>query len=207
MRAPEESWRLFIALAIPANVRAKLKAHIDRLRESCPEVSASWSREENLHLTLKFLGETSVAKVESLSQAAALAAGALEPFEIVVKGLGSFPPRGQPRVLWVGIEDPSGGLGQLHQRLEDQCSQAGFAREQRPFHPHLTIARLRKPQGSRQLAELHKEIGFEAEMVSTSALVVVRSELRSQGSRHTVISRHSFSCAQSEHRIVESRQS
>ncbi len=192
MRAPEESWRLFIALAIPASVRAKLKAHIDRVRESSPEVSASWSRAENLHLTLKFLGETPVAKVESLSQAAARAASALEPFEIVVQGCGSFPPRGQPRVLWVGIEDPSGGLGKLHQRLEDECSQASFAREQRAFHPHLTIARLRKPQGSRQLAELHKEIGFEAETVGVSALMVVKSELGPEGSRHTAVSQHEF---------------
>ena len=190
MRAPDESWRLFIALAIPASVRAKLKAHIDRLRKSCPEVSASWSREENLHLTLKFLGETPVAKVESLAQAAARTANGLEPFELVVKGCGSFPPRGQPRVLWVGIEDPSGGLSKLHQRLEDECFQAGFAREQRAFHPHLTIARLRKPQGSRQLAELHKEIGFEAETVGMSALILVRSELRPEGSRHSAIAQH-----------------
>ena len=193
MRAPEESWRLFIALATPASVRAKLTAHIDRLRKSCPEVSASWSREENLHLTLKFLGETPVAKVESLSQAAARAAGALERFELVVKGCGSFPPRGQPRVLWLGIEDPSGGLSKLHQRLEDECFQAGFARERRAFHPHLTIARLRKPQGSRQLAELHKEIGFETETVGVSALMLVRSELRPEGSRHSTIAQHDLS--------------
>jgi 2'-5' RNA ligase len=83
-------------------------------------------------------------------------------------------------------------LGRLQQVLEEECAQAGFAREQRTFHPHLTIARLRRPQGSRQLAVRHEEMGFKAETVEASALAVVRSELRSEGSRHTVISRHEF---------------
>jgi 2'-5' RNA ligase len=95
-------------------------------------------------------------------------------------------------VLWIGIEDSAGHLAKLHQALEDECAQAGFAREPRPFHPHLTIARLRKPTGSRQLAISHQDIGFETETVGVSALAVVRSELRSEGSRHTVISRHEF---------------
>jgi len=188
----DESWRVFIAIELPAGVRQKLKAHIGRLRESVPEASASWSREDNLHLTLKFLGDTPVARIESLSQATKTAASAVSAFELVVKGCGAFPPRGQPRVLWIGVEDPSGQLSRLHQALEDECAQAGFAREQRSFHPHLTIARLRKPHGSRQLAIRHQEIGFEAETVGVSALAVVRSELRSEGSRHTVISRHEF---------------
>jgi RNA 2',3'-cyclic 3'-phosphodiesterase len=188
----DESWRVFIAIELPAGVRQKLKAHIGGLRESVPEASASWSREDNLHLTLKFLGDTPVSRIESLSQATKTAASAVSAFELVVKGCGAFPPRGQPRVLWIGVEDPSGQLSRLHQALEDECAQAGFAREQRSFHPHLTIARLRKPHGSRQLAIRHQEIGFEAETVGVSALAVVRSELRSEGSRHTVISRHEF---------------
>jgi len=192
MKVPDEFWRVFIAIELPASVRQKLTAHIGRLRESVPEASASWSREGNLHLTLKFLGDTPVSQIETLSQAAKRAATEVSSFELIVKGCGAFPPRGQPRVLWIGIEDPSGQLGQLHRALEDECAHAGFGREQRPFHPHLTIARLRKPHGSRQLAVMHEEIGFEAETVSVSALAVVRSELRSEGSTHTVISRHEF---------------
>jgi len=194
-KAPDESWRVFIAIELPAKVRRKLKAHIDRLRESVPEASASWSREDNLHLTLKFLGDTPVSQIETLSQAAKSAASQLSSFELVIKGCGAFPSRGQPRVIWIGIEDRSGQLGKLHHGLEQECAQAGFAREQRPFHPHLTIARIRKPHGSRQLAIMHEEIGFEAETVSVSALAVVRSELSSKGSRHTAISRHEFALA------------
>ncbi|HYR76600.1 MAG TPA: RNA 2',3'-cyclic phosphodiesterase [Pyrinomonadaceae bacterium] len=192
MSVEVESWRIFIAIELPASARQRLKDHIDRLRHALPDARASWSREEYLHLTLKFLSDTPVSQIETLSQAAKRAASKILPFELIVRGCGAFPPRGQPRVLWIGIEDVSGQLGKLQQALEDECDKEGFARETRPFHPHLTIARLRRPQGSRQLAAVHEEMGFEAETVRASALVVVRSELSSEGSRHTVISDYEF---------------
>ena len=117
----------------------------------------------------------------------------VEPFEIVVEGCGAFPPRGQARVLWIGIDDLSGQLAFLHTALEDECARASFSREERPFHPHLTIARIRKAHDSRHLAAVHKEIGFDPQTVRASELAVIRSELRREGSRHTIISRHAFS--------------
>jgi RNA 2',3'-cyclic 3'-phosphodiesterase len=186
------TWRVFVAIELPAPVRRELIEHIGRLRTLVPDARASWVREENLHLTLKFLGDVPLAKVESIAQPTQDAAKLVEPFELVVGGAGAFPPNGQPRVLWIGIEDSSGRLGLLHQTLEAECEKAGFAREQRPFHPHLTIARIRKPHDSRNLAAIHNEVGFEPETVRASELAVVRSELRSEGSRHIVISRHSL---------------
>jgi RNA 2',3'-cyclic 3'-phosphodiesterase len=189
----DKSWRVFIAIELTQIVRARLAEHIDRLRATMPEVRASWSREGNLHLTLKFLGDIPVTNVEQLSAAASIAAVKVEPFEIVVEGCGAFPPRGQPRVLWIGIDDPSGKLAELNRALEDECANAGFPREPRAFHPHLTIVRLRQPQGSRQMAAKHEEIGFNREIVGVSGISVIRSELRSEGSKHTTISRHGFS--------------
>jgi 2'-5' RNA ligase len=186
----DKFWRVFVAIELPASLRARIINHIDRLRSALPEARASWSREDTLHLTLKFLGDTSVTNIEHLSAAASIAASKVEPFEIGVEGCGSFPPRGQPRVLWIGIDDPSGKLSELNRALEDECANAGFARDPRAFHPHLTIARMRQPHGSRQLASVHKEIGFNREAISVSEVAVIRSELRSEGSKHTVISRH-----------------
>ncbi len=188
--SPSEAWRLFIAIELPPNIRTRIAEHIERLRSTIPEVRASWSRVDNLHLTLKFLGDIPVASVEKLSVAASTAASKVESFEIVVEGCGAFPPRGQPRVLWIGIDDPSGKLALLHRALEDECLKAGFPREQRPSHPHLSVARIRKPHDSRHLAELHQETGFNRAAISVSELAVIRSELRSEGSRYTVISRH-----------------
>ena len=183
-------WRVFVAIELPATLRARIIDHIERLRSSIPDARASWIREDNLHLTLKFLGDIPVTKVEQLSSAASIAAIGIEPFEIVVEDCGAFPPKGQPRVLWIGIDDPSGKLSALNRALEDECANAGFAHESRAFHPHLTIARIRQPHGSRQLAARHQEIGFNREIVGASEISVIRSKLRSEGAQHTVISRH-----------------
>jgi 2'-5' RNA ligase len=191
-------WRVFVAIELPPPVRQKLTEHIDRLRDHFPDARASWVRDESLHLTLKFLGDTQVTDVEGLAQSAQRAASKVERFEIVVAGCGTFPPKGQPRVLWIGIDDLSGQLAFLHTALEDECAKASFSREERPFHPHLTIARIRKAHDSRRLAAVHKEIGFDPETVRASELAVIRSELNSEGSRHTIISRHLFSSANRE---------
>jgi 2'-5' RNA ligase len=191
--APSETWRVFLAIELPAPVRLKLIEHIDRLRELVPDAHASWLREDNLHLTLKFLGDVPVLNLEAVAQAAQRAANAVTPFEVLVSGCGAFPPRGQPRVLWVGIKDLTGQLASLHSALADECAKANLRREERPFHPHLTIARIRKPHHARNLAAVHQEAGFDAVTVRASELVMIRSELRSEGARHTIISRHAFS--------------
>lgn len=192
-----ETWRIFIAIELPATLRQRIINHIDCLRSAIPDIRASWSREDDLHLTLKFLGDIRVESVERLSVTASAAASKLDPFEIVVEGCGAFPPRGQPRVLWIGIDDPSGKLSELHLALEHKCAKAGYPNEERPFHPHLTIARIRKPHDSRRLAAVHRDMGFEPETVPVSTLTIMGSELRSEGSLYTAISRHAFSRASS----------
>jgi 2'-5' RNA ligase len=193
MKPPDQSWRLFIAIELPTSTRQGVQDHINQLRQAFPETRASWICEENVHLTIKFLGDTPVTKVEALSQAVQRAAHQVLPFELIVCECGAFPPRGQPRVLWIGIKDPTNNLTKLYRTLEDECANAGFTREGRPFHPHFTIARLRQPPGARRLAELHKEIGFDPVAVKISDVCLVRSELKSEGSRYTAISRHGLS--------------
>jgi RNA 2',3'-cyclic 3'-phosphodiesterase len=188
----EKPWRMFIAIELPAIIRENLIAHINHLRQAFPEVRASWSREENLHLTLKFLGDIPVKRVEGLSGATGRAARSFPPFELALNGCGAFPLKGQPRVLWIGIEDQSASLARLHRALEDECVAARFERDTRPFHPHLTIARLRERAGAHQLATLHKASPTAAQLITVSDLSVVRSELRSEGSRHTIVERHRF---------------
>lgn len=184
--------RVFCAVELPVDVRARAAGHAERLREQFPEARASWPRAENLHLTLKFIGEIAEERVRELSQAAERAAQTLEPFNLEIEGAGAFPPRGSPRILWLGVKDSSGSLVSLQARLEDECAATGFKRDERPFHPHLTLARLRAPQGARELAKRHQEIGFEAIEFIVGELVVMRSQLGAGGSRYTAISRHHF---------------
>jgi 2'-5' RNA ligase len=185
-----ETYRTFIAIEFPHEIRARVAAHIGRLRQALPDVSASWNREDTLHLTLKFLGDVPVKKVEELSQAVAAATSQIESFTITVAGCGSFPARDKPNVLWIGIEEPSASLSRLHLKLEDNCSLVGFEREARAFHPHLTIARLRRPQGARELAELHRNLPFTSQTFTVSEIVGFRSELHPKGARHSALFRH-----------------
>ena len=209
-----DTLRTFIAIEIPADIRRRIKQHIDHLRSAFPDVRASWTREDNLHLTLKFLGNVAVARMPALSNAVAEAAHEINPFDLIISGCGTFRPHGRPKVLWIGvssqadsdvlpnsaIRDPKSAisdlppsplpLSSLHLALEDHCATAGFEREPRAFHPHLTIARLRDSKGTRALAEHHGQLGFPPQAFTVSELVVFRSELSSKGSKHTALARH-----------------
>jgi 2'-5' RNA ligase len=105
-------------------------------------------------------------------------------FDLVIEGCGVFPPHGKPNVLWIGIspETAPACLG-LYQSIEDECAKAGFKRDERKFHPHLTIARLRHPAGARDLANLHQATQFEPVALKVTSACLIRSELSNSGSR------------------------
>lgn len=184
--------RVFCAVELPDELRSRVTERARRLRSEFPDVRASWEKPEKLHITLKFLGDIETAHVEALSSAAARAAASLEPFELTIEEPGTFPPHGQPRVLWLGIVDPSGRLALMQRALETECAAVGFTRESRAFKPHLTLARVRSPQGARELAAAHRETPFEPQRFEVSELVVMRSELGPGGSRYTPLSRHAL---------------
>ena len=186
------NWRTFCAIELPENACARATERIKRLRQEFSDINASWNSSGNFHLTLKFLGEIPQTRVGGLSRAATLAVEGFSPFKIVVEGVGAFPAHSPPKVLWIGISDPTKKLGELYETLGEECAKEGFTKETRPFHPHLTLARLRKPHGARTLAAAHKEMPFAAIEVDVSELLVIRSELSSEGSKYSVISRHSL---------------
>ena len=190
MTAGDESWRIFCAIAFPKEVSTRAAEQVKILRDRFPETSASWVRDGNFHLTIKFLGEVPRSQVENISNAARRATDGLTSFKLVASGAGSFPRSGPAKVLWLGVEDPTGRLEMLHQRLEEECAKEGYVKEDRSFHPHLTLARLRRSTGARELATAHRELGFKAIEMAVSELLVIRSELSSSGSKYTVISRH-----------------
>jgi 2'-5' RNA ligase len=131
---------LFLALEIPAALLRVLEVLQERLRRS--EEGWRWVRPEGLHVTLRFLGEVAPERLPALSPLWRDAATSAAAAEIEVGGLGTFPPRGRPRVLWVGLRDRSGGnLAACAAALERAARSAGFPPEERPFAPHLTLAR------------------------------------------------------------------
>lgn len=185
-----DSWRVFCAVELPQEVRAQLQEHIVRLRKEVPDAAASWSRVENIHLTLKFFGNVALDRIPAISAAAARAVAELEPFKIGVGNTGVFPRPSRPQVLWIGVDDPLTKLSTLHDRLEKECATEGFPKEDRAYRPHLTIARLRRPDGARHLADTHLQMQFKPTDVDINELILFRSELSSKGSKYTAISRH-----------------
>jgi 2'-5' RNA ligase len=189
-------YRTFIAIELSRDLRARVTEHISVLRRELPEVRASWTREENLHLTLKFLGNVPVADISKLSLAIEAAARENHSFEFTVSGCGSFPPHGTPKVLWIGITDGLSQITRLCEAVERECERAGFPREARAFRPHLTIARLRSSSGAKEVARAHVARSFASSSVRVKEVCVMRSELSSKGSRYTALSLHRLAEAQ-----------
>lgn len=137
--------RCFVAVELPAEVKARIERQTARLRSGSADVK--WVPPENLHLTIKFLGGVPQAEAPGLADILREAVRGTEPFEVEVAGAGVFPGVKSPRVFWIGFKDPESRLSGLARRVEDALEQAGYPREQRSFTPHLTLGRFREARG------------------------------------------------------------
>ena len=189
-QSQKPSWRLFYAFELTESLREQIRQHIQKLREAVPEAAASWSRPENIHLTVKFFGNVDQSKVPVISAAAEPVVAECSPIQITVGQTGVFPRPSRAQVLWIGVEDSHGKLSELQQRLEDELKVEGFPKEDRAFRPHLTVARIRKPHNAKRLAEAHLQADFNAVKLTLTELVLFRSELSSEGSKYSALSRH-----------------
>ena len=179
---------MFCAVDLPEVIRTRIEKHTDRVRNAVPESQPSWTRVNNIHLTLKFFGNVEHARVNRITDALSGAIENVSQFKVSIGGAGAFPNNRQPRVLWIGIDDRTDELAQLQKRLEDECAREGFPKEDRAFRPHLTIARIRNSHNANHLAEAHLKLEFASVEVSLSELVLFRSELSPKGSKYTPIS-------------------
>lgn len=133
--------RAFIGIGLPPECRRAIAEAISPLRAKRPPVS--WTPEQNLHMTLKFLGEIPPERAPEIASLLAVTARYFRPFEFAVEEPGGFPTLHDPRILWVGIREPLELVGKLQENMENVLSGAGFPREGRPFHPHITVGRVR----------------------------------------------------------------
>ena len=135
--------RLFVAVQIPEHVRRAAAAVAARLKEDLGSaITARWVAPENLHLTVRFIGE--VPEDTAPAVLAALQAPLpVPPFEIVLRPCGVFPRSGPPRVIWIGLQDGFRSLLALHEECNRRLLRFGFEPERRPFSAHLTLARVK----------------------------------------------------------------
>lgn len=136
--------RLFVAASVPDDHQAWVEQVSALLERRWP--AARWTTTENRHITLKFLGATPEDRLEAVAAACRSAAGAHRPAALRLQGLGVFPNLRRARVLWTGVEDPSGTLTEVARDLDAALEPLGYGSEARAFTPHLTLARFRDPQ-------------------------------------------------------------
>jgi RNA 2',3'-cyclic 3'-phosphodiesterase len=181
--------RVFIALDIPADVRAAIGALIRRLQPSCR--AARWVRVEGMHVTLKFIGEAPEERVARV-KAALAAVRSAAPVEMRFAGTGFFPNERRPRVFWTGIH-ATPNLAELATEMEQRLELLGIPREQRAFHPHLTLARFDSPTGlARLLDELRAAGAPELGAARTSEFHLYQSVLKRGGAEYTKLATFAF---------------
>ena len=174
--------RLFTGITLTDRVRAFASEITRNLKEGVEGIR--WVPEENLHVTLKFLGVTEPESVTGILAEMNDAARGL-PVEMMVGGVGGFPSHGSARIVYVGAEDPSGGLREIHKRLESGLGRLGFEREKRAYRPHITVGRARKKSVCLTGAAPFDEA--EKEPLVVEGITLFRSVLERTGARYTVI--------------------
>jgi RNA 2',3'-cyclic 3'-phosphodiesterase len=178
--------RTFIALRLPAGVIGMLAEIQCRLKGH--GVVIRWVRPQNIHLTLKFLGDISQSQVETVVDKMHKTGASCLPFTLVTAGLGVFPGIKRPRVLWAGLSGDTGKLGVLYQILAEQLATAGFLSEKRPFRGHLTLGRIKDRIDSKVLAKAMADVGgLKSEVFKIDEIVLFKSDLRPKGAVYTEI--------------------
>ena len=181
--------RLFVAIEIPEDTRAAIVSLLKEFRAVSPQTR--WVRPESMHLTLKFLGETDLTRLGQV-QSALLAIHSAQPVSIEFRGLGFFPNAKRPRVFWVGIhssEALAGIVGEIDQALH----KLGFPLEDRPFTPHLTLARFNDSFLSAALQTAVKQKATATFGTFTAKeLHLIESQLKSSGAEYTTLQSFPF---------------
>ncbi len=143
--------RTFIAIELSEEIRGTLSQIQSHLKYSGADVK--WGEKDNIHLTLKFLGEVSEEKAEKIKSILDEIGSQTKPFEINLKDIGAFPKIDYPRVIWVGLDKGAKESTELAQKIDDALSKIGFQKETRPFAAHLTIGRMRSSKNKEALKE------------------------------------------------------
>lgn len=182
--------RAFIAIAMPVDVQKGLNRVSQDLQNQLKGVPVRWVRAEGIHLTLKFLGDVSIANLEVLKNMLKAEVDGHHPFELKVGELGAFPSLSRPRVLWIKVEAPA-ELRTVQYGIETQAARLGYDREERPFSPHLTLGRVARnatPEDMHRISDVLKtyQVGSLGS-VRVQAIDLYSSDMRPTGAVYTCL--------------------
>lgn len=174
--------RTFLAVELPADLRGALDRA--RLRLKGTRAHVGWVAPANLHLSLVFLGDIPADQVPGLAATLRARVAGAAPFSVEVTGVGHFGDGQSPRVVWAGVT-PSAPLMALQGAVESGCRECGFAVEARPYHPHITLGRVRSSRGREVLmAEMQRLAGTAFGAMAVDAVALMRSHLQAGGPRY-----------------------
>jgi RNA 2',3'-cyclic 3'-phosphodiesterase len=180
--------RSFIAVEVPPEVQNAISQSLAPLQKSLPKPLIRWVAPQNVHLTLKFLGDVSPINLEQMAEAIRFEAEAHQAFSMSVAGIGAFPNSRRPRVIWIGLAAPA-ALTALQRGVEAASASLGYAAENRPFSPHLTVGRVGQAVSVSDLHKIHlaleeMKVG-QLGQVQVTAIHIFKSDLRPGGSVYT----------------------
>lgn len=178
------SIRTFLALPASTDIQQQMAAVQSQLKATQADVK--WELQDKFHITLKFLGSVEQSNIESLSPAIANAVQSFSTFEITYNSLGAFPNPQNPHVVWIGTK-PNQAVLELQSAVEKTCSDFGFQKEERAFHPHITFGRVKGTRNLARLTEAIKTVTFEPMQSRCSEVLLMKSDLRSTGSIYTIL--------------------
>lgn len=178
--------RCFIAVDIPEMVKKEVMRATERARKSHRDLK--WVEEENLHITLKFLGEVEREKIEKVKRVLDMITRAEAPFNLTTSEFGTFPKRGALRVFWLGIEGDLDEIKKLQERIEKELLKIGFDREDREFTPHLTLARAKRYSRERVTLDDLDLNEVKGKSFRINEVVLYESILRPEGPLYKKIS-------------------
>lgn len=180
--------RAFIAISLSEEIHLGLEQVLRDLKSRLPDGAVRWAPGKNIHLTIKFLGDVSLAGLDLLTTMLQTEASRHSQFDFSVGGLGAFPTPRRPRVVWVGVEAPA-ELASLHRGVEAEMARLGYAPEERPFSPHLTLGRVTRNADPGELHQLSAvldtyKVGFLG-VTRVQAIHLFRSDLQPSGAIYT----------------------
>ncbi|MEZ4592285.1 MAG: RNA 2',3'-cyclic phosphodiesterase [Chloroflexota bacterium] len=178
-----EMIRLFIAIDLPEGVKDVLAETAVALAQNIPHRAVRWVTRPQMHLTLRFLGDTAVSQLPTLQDELTQLATRYQPFQLRLRDVGAFPNQKRPRVVWAGLAGDLAPLQNLQAEIEDQVVALGWEREKRPFSPHLTLGRVQDANAARGL---NWAVKLEAVRFGVTAVQLVQSELRPSGAVYSL---------------------
>ncbi|MBI4810629.1 MAG: RNA 2',3'-cyclic phosphodiesterase [Ignavibacteriales bacterium] len=177
--------RTFIAFDTPDPIKKEMSQLQMELKNSNADVK--WEVESKFHVTIKFLGNIDESILQKVIDHCQSIVESSPRFDVVYQTLGCFPNKKHPRVIWIGCQNENGVLQKLKISLDKALLPLGFKIEDRAFHPHITLGRVRTPKGIQNLTPMLENLNFEPRKASINEILIMKSILKSEGSIYSIL--------------------